>query len=268
MLAVGYLITARNEDPRALDRSPRSALDQSVPGQVVLVDDDSDPPVGTALPVDVIRPGRNVGISAARNLGLRAAAPSRFVAVFNCDVLLPVGWARACIDYLDEHAECAAVWTGLSHVSPHRAATWWLDCQELPVPPLGPTPFAPGHAVMFRRASLEAVGGYDAVNYPNVDEDHDVCRRLGASGLETHFIGSPSVLSLQDLSVREMARKDFTRMKIVDAGTTAQLRATAVKGARRCARHLLGLQWALIPRDLMVAAASAARAFQLRAGHR
>ena len=263
---VAYMVTVRNEDPESLRRTLRSGLGQTLAGAVLLVDDASDEPIDVEPPVSVLRLERNLGISGARNAGLELLDPlAEFVAIYNCDVLLPAEWAQTCVAYLQAHPRCGAVWTGLEHAEPSTRARWWLDCQEISLPSqIGPTEFAPGHAVMFRRDALSAVHGYDAVNFRNASEDHDICRRMALEGFETHFTGRPHLVSLQDLSLDAMVAKDFVRMGLLDKPLHSQVFRVTMKALRRIARHVLARDVRLVPRDVAVGISGLRRALATR----
>ena len=75
---VATIVIPTHDRPGLLERAVASALAQTTPDlQVVVVDDGSTPPVRLPSPdprLQVVRNPRPLGPSAARNLGLKAAA--------------------------------------------------------------------------------------------------------------------------------------------------------------------------------------------------
>jgi GT2 family glycosyltransferase len=72
----------------------------------------------------------------------------------------------------------------------------------------GPSQFAPGHAVLFRREALNAVGGYD-IRYRLHHEDSDICFRIKNAGWETHYLATSRCISIQEDSLKQIAIKEL-----------------------------------------------------------
>jgi GT2 family glycosyltransferase len=72
----------------------------------------------------------------------------------------------------------------------------------------GPSEFAPGHAVLFRKEALDTVGGYDA-RLRLHHEDSDICLRMRESGWETHYTSESSCVSIQKDTLKQLAAKEL-----------------------------------------------------------
>jgi cellulose synthase/poly-beta-1,6-N-acetylglucosamine synthase-like glycosyltransferase len=257
---VDFVIPVYGEAGPALEATVRACLGQSVaPGKVWVVDDGSPVPVGLDHAADarvsLLRLAENAGISAARMEAIaRSAAP--YVACVNVDVLPDPDWARTCLAYLEDRPEVGAVYARLvpaDGASP--VSRWRMRFHESPFDRAsGPAPFAPGHAVLFRRAALDAVGGYDR-RLRKVGEDSDVCERMRRAGWETHFVSAARCVSIQPDSVRYLGRKQLLRDGF-DPAVPASGRGLVARAARsaahRMARNLLRGRWSLLPVDVGV----------------
>jgi GT2 family glycosyltransferase len=211
---VDVVISAYNEEPEDLALTLRSCFDLAGVGNVVVVDDGSDPPI--SLPqerrrLSMFRLARNSGISVARNEGIARTA-SRYVACVNSDIELEPDWLDATTRVLDTTPTCGAVFTKTRLPSPVTWLTRWRTAyHELPTPPTdGPEKFAPGHAVLFRRAALDQIGGYDP-RYTRCREDVDVCKRLEKAGWSTMYTSRSACISHQVDSVGLLGRKTAVR---------------------------------------------------------
>jgi N-acetylglucosaminyl-diphospho-decaprenol L-rhamnosyltransferase len=257
---VDYVIPVYGEAGPALEATVRACLDQSVaPGTVWVVDDGSPSPVTFAPALDgrvsLLRLPENAGISSARMEAIgRSAAP--FVACVNVDVLPEREWARTCLEYAQARPRVGAVYARLVPADGASAISRWrMRFHESPFDrPTGPAPFAPGHAVLFRRAALDAVGGYDR-RLRKVGEDSDLCERMRRAGWDTHFVASASCVSIQPDSVSYLGRKQLLRDGF-DPAAPASARGLALRAARgaahRIARNLLRGRWSLVPVDVAV----------------
>jgi glycosyltransferase involved in cell wall biosynthesis len=145
-----------------------SALAQTyAPIEIVVVDDGSPDDVGAVVgrypAVHFIRQ-RNRGGSAARNAGLHASRGQYIVFLDGDDILLPHA-VETGVQVLDEHPDCAFVHGMCDR---RRLDGTWIESRS---PIVGDQDFylelLKGncirglHAVVFRRAALEEVGGFD-----------------------------------------------------------------------------------------------------------
>jgi cellulose synthase/poly-beta-1,6-N-acetylglucosamine synthase-like glycosyltransferase len=257
---VDFVIPVYGEAGEALEATVRACLDQSVaPGTVWVVDDGSPSPVTLAPAllgrVSLVRLAENAGISAARMAAIgRSAAP--FVACVNVDVLPDREWARTCLEYARERARVGAVYARLVPADGGSAVSRWrMRFHESSFDrPSGPAPFAPGHAVLFRRAALDAVAGYDR-RLRKIGEDSDVCERMRRAGWDTHFVASASCVSIQPDSVSYLGRKQLLRDGF-DPAVPCTARGLVLRSARNAAhrlgRNLLRGRWSLLPVDVAV----------------
>jgi cellulose synthase/poly-beta-1,6-N-acetylglucosamine synthase-like glycosyltransferase len=213
--SVDVVISVCNEAPEVLAITVRGCLAASRVGKVIVVDDGSDQPVSLDLPaserrVSVCRLERNSGISAARNEGIVRTA-SRYVACVNTEIVLEPDWLDATSHVLDTTPACGAVFTKTTLPAATWLTGWRTAYHEIPTPPEdGPAKFAPGHAVLFRRAALDAIGGYDP-RFRRCREDRDVCRRLAKAGWSTIYAARSSCTSHQIDSVGLLGRKTALR---------------------------------------------------------
>jgi glycosyltransferase involved in cell wall biosynthesis len=142
---------------------PRSEL------ELIVVDDGSKD--GTAEEAErhgarVIRQ-ENRGAPAARNAGI-AAARGTWVAMTDCDCIPSRGWLAALLEAVRRHPDPGRVIGAAGRIVGHQSAspaarfvdlTGGLDAERHLAHPRWP--FAPTCNTMFRRAALEAVGGFD-----------------------------------------------------------------------------------------------------------
>jgi cellulose synthase/poly-beta-1,6-N-acetylglucosamine synthase-like glycosyltransferase len=185
------------------------------PSRIFIVDDGSREQVRLpewaryAPTVRLLRLDQNEGISAARNTAISlSAAP--FLACVNAEVLPDREWMANCLRYLDEHPKVGACYTRTVPQTPNRLLTRWrMRFQEPRYPQnTGPSEFAHGHAVLFRREAIDAVGGYD-VRYRLHNEDSDICKRMWRAGWETHFLQDGCCVSIQQDSLADLASKQL-----------------------------------------------------------
>jgi cellulose synthase/poly-beta-1,6-N-acetylglucosamine synthase-like glycosyltransferase len=86
---------------------------------------------------------------------------------------------------------------------------WRMRFQEPAYPEQsGATPFAHGHAVLFRKEALDAVGGYD-VRFRRHHEDSDISQRMKTAGWESHYVAASRCISIQQDSLQSLAVKQL-----------------------------------------------------------
>lgn len=216
LLAVDVVIPVYGERAEALNATVSACLKQThFISRIFVVDDGSPEPV--SLPgwaasdrqICLIRLAQNGGISAARNAGL-ANCTSPLVACINTEILPDPDWLETCVGYLRNHPSVGAVYTRLVPLRPNDLLSRWRmrfleakfghEC--------GPSQFAPGHAVLFRREALNAVGGYDT-RYRLHHEDSDICFRIKNAGWETHYVATSRCISIQEDSLKQIALKEL-----------------------------------------------------------
>lgn len=160
-----------------IGESLQSVLAQTYrPLEVIVVDDGSTDDTGAIASsfdeVTVIL-GEHQGPAAARN---RAFAESHgdFVTAFDSDDLWPADRLTVQVDYLLEHPEIACVLGRQEWLNPPP----WLGRD----PVFGDLDGIPLGSAMFRRAALEALGGYDE-SFSH-SEDMDLLVRTRTQGFE------------------------------------------------------------------------------------
>lgn len=162
MKIVSFVIPCYN-DAANLPAAVASCLAQGVKCEVLIVDDCStdnsfDVAQGLAArhpeQVRALRPEKNAGPAAARNLGTRRARGDLLCFLDSDDTYLP-GFARACVGVLVRQAEIAAVKTGVAIVDPDGSS---------PLSPDDPRHAAATNSypcnMMLRRSAFEMVGGF------------------------------------------------------------------------------------------------------------
>ena len=216
MPSADIVIPAYNERYEALEATLTACVAQTEPAlRIFVVDDGSREPV--RLPewtrlvpnIRLLRLDQNEGISAARNAAIRLSA-TPFLACVNTEVLPDREWMANCLRYLRENPKVGACYTRTVPKIPNGLLTRWrMRFQEPEYQQnTGPSEFAHGHAVLFRRDAIDAVGGYD-MRYRRHHEDSDICRRMWRAGWETHFLQDGCCVSIQQDSLAELASKQL-----------------------------------------------------------
>jgi glycosyltransferase involved in cell wall biosynthesis len=214
--AVDVVIPVYGERSEALAATLSACLTQThAVARIFVVDDGSPDPI--SLPewahrspqIRLVRLPQNQGISAARNAAM-ALSDAPFVACINTEVLPDSDWVEACLNYLAGHPGVGACATRVVPIRPDRILTRWrMRFQEPKYPEQsGPTPFAHGHAVLFRKEAVSLVGHYD-VRYRRNHEDWDICRRMRQAGWDSHFVASSRCVSIQQDSLDVLANKQL-----------------------------------------------------------
>ena len=213
---VDVVIPVYGERSEALAATLSACAKQTYPiDQIIVVDDGSREPV--SLPdwarrssqISLLRLDENQGISGARNAGItRTRAP--FVACINTEVLPDPDWLASCRNCLLSYAEAGACYTRLVSATPGRVLTRWrMRFLETKFgEQSGLAKFAPGHAVVFRREALEAVGGYD-VRHRLHHEDSDIGQRMRKMGWETRYLAESRCVSIQKDTLKQLAAKEL-----------------------------------------------------------
>lgn len=213
---VDIVIPAYGERPDALAATLSACLKQTYTVSTVFVVDDGSPqPVclpdwAQAFPnISLLRLPQNRGISAARNAAI-ACSKAPLLACINTEVLPDPDWLATCENYLSSHSGVGACYTRLVPCRPNRILTRWrMRFLEAKFgEESGVSPFAPGHAVLFRKEAIDAVGGYDARRRRH-HEDSDICQRMRRSGWETHYVVGSRCISIQEDSLKQLAAKEL-----------------------------------------------------------
>jgi GT2 family glycosyltransferase len=215
--------------------------------EVVVVDDGSSPPVGSAelaaLPVARAVPGRGTGRAAgARNVGI-AAARGRLVLFTDDDTEPEPGWLEAAASFLDEHPDHVGVEGPVSSPPFDPLYAYSIESDR------------PGAYVTcnlaFRAEVLERLGGFDEEEFPLHCEDLDLAFRALRIGPIGFADGMRILHHPRAMSVGEMVRRG--RLKVNEIalferhrerfGRAARLPArafpivSAVRSARELAPH-------------------------------
>jgi GT2 family glycosyltransferase len=215
-LAVDAVIPVYGERGEALSATLSACVKLTYPlSRIFVVDDGSPEPVSlpdwtrSSPQISLLRLPENQGISAARNAAI-ALSNAAFLACVNTEVLPDPDWLDTCLAYISSHPSVGACYTRTVPQRSDRLLTRWrVRFQEPKYPEQsGPTPFAHGHAVLFRKEAVDSVGGYD-VSYRRHHEDSDICQRMKKAGWESHFVASSRCVSIQQDSLKGLAAKQL-----------------------------------------------------------
>lgn len=178
--------------------------------EVIVVDDGSDDAtaeIASRFPVDVLSPGR-VGLSSARNLGLGVAS-GEIIAYIDADAMADPDWLTYLVLGLD--ADRAVAVGGPNLVPPSDPPV----AQCIARAPGGPihvliddqrAEHIPGCNMAFRRAALQAVGGFDPL-FRAAGDDVDICWRLQDVGGVIRFHPAALVFHHPRSRVRDFWRQ-------------------------------------------------------------
>lgn len=253
---VDVVLPCYNESAEAIAATVAAVRSQTeAVGRVILVDDHSIPPVEVprGLSVTLVRLTKNAGISAARNEGIRhTVAP--FVAFVNIEVLLRNDWVEVCHAYLLANPEVGVVAAPMEPANPQALATRWrMRYQETHYPDAtGPVDWGTGHALLFRRAAFEAVGGFDE-SRRKAGEDVDISRRLRGAGHGVHLVAETQCRSIQVDTLAALAKAEFNRFAYRGDVGNGLLRTSWIATWRmlqRSLRHVIFLRWSLLIPEL------------------
>ncbi len=150
---------------------------------------------GAAEGATVIASAVNLGFPGACNLGAtRSSAP--YLVFLNDDCVVRPGWLAALVEAAEAHPEAGAVGSRLlapDGTLEEAGAVVFADGTVALVghgaPGDGPAfaeprvvDYCSAASLLVRRASFEAVGGFDEGYFPGYYEDVDLCLRLAAAG--------------------------------------------------------------------------------------
>jgi GT2 family glycosyltransferase len=216
ILAVDIVIAVYRERPEALEATLSACLKQTYPiSKIFVVDDGSPDPINlphwaqSMAQICLLRLPQNLGISAARNTAI-ASSTAPLLACINTQIVPDPEWLATCKNYLSDHPCVGACYARLVPHRPNRILTRWrMRFLETRFgEQSGASPFAPGHAVLFRKEALNLVGGYDA-RYRRHHEDSDICQRMRTSGWETHYVAESRCISIQEDTLQQLASKEL-----------------------------------------------------------
>jgi GT2 family glycosyltransferase len=164
--------------------------------EVILVDDgstDQTPQIAAQFPAVRYLPQANLGLSAARNAGARAAT-GEIVAYTDSDCVADPAWLQYLVQAMEDQGVDAI---GGPNVPP-ASDNWVAKC--VAASPGGPShvmfddnlaEHVPGCNMAFRRDKLLALGGFDP-QFRQAGDDVDICWRWWDAGLRIGY--APSAL--------------------------------------------------------------------------
>lgn len=238
--------------------------------EVVVVDDASDPPVAArAAKVRVVRSDRSLLVSAARNVGARAARGDILVFIDD-DCIMEERAVEALVEPLERCRDvgmtgpviaflsspvtiwcagvCRSIRTGRTFLRGNGrdlafASGLPAECDDFP------------SAFAVRKEDWERIGGFDETTFPMHLEEADFAARLRSRGLSIRIV--PQAIVLHDLPDRApLARRlhmvDPRRAFLVGRSRMRYIRRHAPSAPRRVAWSLFWLL-ALVPVHVLAA---------------
>ena len=272
LVSVEVIIPVYRERTEALGATLSACLKQTYPvSKIFVVDDGSPEPISLSREIQsslicVIRLPYNQGISGARNAAI-ACCRAPLIACINTQVLPDPEWLSICVDYLLSRRSVGACYTRLVPHAPDRLLTRWrMRFLETKFgEQSGPTPFAPGHAVLFRKEAIDDVGGYDLRRRLH-HEDSDICQRMREMGWETHYIAESRCISIQEDSFNELVAKELRESSWYSPAESSLIHLYLVLSKWtlvRAARNMLKGRFCFIPIDVAIWASGIWTATQL-----
>jgi GT2 family glycosyltransferase len=170
-----------------------------------------------AIPLLVLE--KNFGYGAAANRGIDSCH-SAYIVLLNADTRMKPGALQALRNYLDDHPQAAIIGprilnpdgtlqtscfyfptplhiflynSGLYQSIPRLPLLKQRTLQELRRESARPVPWILGAALVFRRETLEEVGGFDE-NFFMYFEEVDLCYRLFSQGKQIHFVPEAEII--------------------------------------------------------------------------
>jgi glycosyltransferase involved in cell wall biosynthesis len=215
--SIDAIVTFYNEKEEAIIATIEALLKQEWGfSKIFLIDDGSTNQItkekfSSFTSVILLRNEVNKGISFSRNLAIELSK-SVFIACINVEILIEPTWTKELIEVLKENPEIGSVY---SHLRPQKKmllTSWRFHFHEQRYEiPSGVVSFAPGHAVLFRRADLLAVGGYNPY-YRKVEEDYYISNQLKKKGFEIWYYNAPLSISIQKDTLLHISKKHMTRI--------------------------------------------------------
>lgn len=265
---VSVVIPSYNR-PDGTRAAVRSALSQTAPpGEIVIVDDGSQPPLSiadfgqTTVPIRLVRHEQNRGAAAARQTGIEAARGDYVAFLDSDDLWLPLKLEQQLPLLSAVDGPLVAVACGWRSVREFSRAEPQI---RMPIPSAEPIDFAsgcwfaPGSTTIVPRRAFAMLGGFD--NSLERLEDLDWFLRFALAGgrLEVAPIIGAVIAAGQRAKVAavdEAARRLLNGLgKRLDPACLRQLEAYLLlerAAARRNAGDLPGMSWLLL-RSLLAA---------------
>lgn len=215
---VDVVITNYNEAIEQINFTIKSCLSQSggFINNIYIVDDGSlvnpidETNLIKASNIFLIKLINNVGISAARNIGIKKS-DAEYIACINVEIILANDWMKACVEIFNNNENIGSVFTKVMPFEKSLLSSWRMHFHEQKyLTTSGETLFAPGHAVLFKKKALQSVSGYNEV-FKKIHEDADICYRLNTSGFKTLYTTNSVVYSLQNDTITNLSKKNIIR---------------------------------------------------------
>lgn len=220
--ALSVLIASKNRGD-SVDRALRSirAQDFAEPIEIIVVDDGSTPAITPAdRDVNLVRNDINRGACASRNQGI-ALARGEFIALFDDDIeLADPAVLRRALELARRHPDVAAI--GFRHLQPNgqphfeQPANSDKNCE---------TAYFYGYGVLFRRAALEQIDGFEPT-FKYGYEEQDLSLQLHRLGWRVMY--SPELDVVHHNDSRERNVKGRRRLVWRNMIRTVLLRFPAI----------------------------------------
>lgn len=183
-------------------------------GEIIVVDDASEPPLVATPGQRMIRLSTNSGPGAARNAGL-AEVTTSLVAFVDTEVDLPDDWLDALLPHFGDPlvalvAPRVASTAGSTVLAEYEMARSPLDLGTQPgrVAAGSRISYVPAAALVVRTDALRAIGGFDETMRSG--EDVDMVWRLIDAGLRGRYEPATTVHHRPRATMREWARQRFS----------------------------------------------------------
>jgi glycosyltransferase involved in cell wall biosynthesis len=208
---------------RTIARTLEACLAQSLPCEIIVVDDgstDSTPEIIARFPVKHLRQP-NKGAAAARNLGWRAAA-GEVILFTDSDCVPEKDWARKLAAQLEENgADAGAAGGTYALMNPESLTAscihYEIQYRHAALP--REVRYLGSFSLAVPKAVLERMGGFDESFRIACGEDADLTYRISASGLRLSFLREATTGHFFPVNTPHFLRQQFWRgywiMKLV-----------------------------------------------------
>lgn len=234
-----------------LFKTPVTVLEQcflSLPTDVPLVVVDNSPDSSLKTVIDTIPTARyhlarkNLGYGKGHNLAVAMAPPSTYHLIINPDIVITQGALGKMVDFMEQHQDIGllgprflnpdgstqflnrrypSVLDILARRLPQKMSTFktlqrvkYHEMHDVGYDVVTDVPCMSGACMLFRRAALEEVGGFD-IRYFMYCEDFDLCCSLRKSGWRTVYYPAAEMTHLWARSSAKEIRMTFEHIRSI-----------------------------------------------------
>ena len=174
------------------DETLQSVFNQTIaPLEIIVVDDCSGGDVASFFKqyesrIQIIILEKNVGVSGARNIGVKAAK-GEYIAFLDSDDLWDTNKLKKQVKYMQEHENVALTHTGCRVFYPNGTEKFYIDKPlNLLFKHLIKNSHVTPPSIMIKKEIFEKLGGFD-ITFRQT-EDYEFSMRMITQGLPIHFI--------------------------------------------------------------------------------